>query len=472
MWLAGCSLAALSAALLSHAGGPWLLGVAGLIAAQGALMAARAARLPTWAAWPAVILCAAIGAVGFDGWEVAAYVALVALLLLLVDRFTALSVKLSTFVVPTSGAGTPAQGTMTLMSPVARELAHARRESWPLSVVSLSVPVGRGSSRRLAKVAQELVLSLRRSDVIVRALSDRLAVVMPRLEGEAARAVLARALDGSEESILVGIATFPEDGLTWAALKDAARQREQPWAPGERDRGGGPAQRLTSPPRPVGADTRRAGEGEESDRAAVLLEVRSLGEAIRRVSDCAALVVAAPLVLPLVALCALAVRLDSPGPVFVRIERVGRDGRPFKLFKLRSMTADAEERKEALRHLNTLPWPDFKIADDPRITRVGRRLRKYSLDELPQLLNVLRGEMTLVGPRPCSVRLGDYEPWQGERLEVTPGLAGRWQAEARGSADFATRCRLDIRQAQGSVRASLVLLIATLRSVLRSRGAL
>ena len=116
--------------------------------------------------------------------------------------------------------------------------------------------------------------------------------------------------------------------------------------------------------------------------------------------------------------------------------------------KLRSMTADAEARKEALRHMNTLAWPDFKIADDPRITRVGRVLRKYSLDELPQLLNVVRGEMTLVGPRPCSVRLVDYEPWQGERLEVTPGLAGRWQAEARGIADFATRCRLDILQGE------------------------
>ena len=93
-----------------------------------------------------------------------------------------------------------------------------------------------------------------------------------------------------------------------------------------------------------------------------------------------------------------------------------------------------------------MAWPDFKIADDPRVTRVGRMLRKYSLDELPQLYNVLRGEMTLVGPRPCSVKLADYDLWQVERLDVTPGIVGRWQAEGRGRMDFAERCRLDIRQ--------------------------
>jgi lipopolysaccharide/colanic/teichoic acid biosynthesis glycosyltransferase len=473
MWLAGCSLAALSAALLSHAGGPWLLGVAALIVAQGALMAGRAARLPAWAAWPAVVVCVAIGALGFDGWEVAAYVGLVAPLLLLVDRFAALSVGLSTYVVPTTGAGIRTPGTMTLTSPVARELAHARREGWPLSVVSISVPPRRGSSRQIAKLAQELVPSLRRSDVIVRALSDRLVVVMPRTPAGGASAVLARALAGHEGIVLIGIATFPEDGLTWGALKEAAQLREQPWTPVSGSGGGGPAEPIAPErDRALSEAPATAREEEESDRTAVLFELRSPGDALRRVSDLTAVALAAPVLLPLIALCALAVKLDSPGPAVVRIERVGRDGRPFGLMKLRSMTADAEARKEALRHMNTLAWPDFKIADDPRITRVGRVLRKYSLDELPQLLNVVRGEMTLVGPRPCSVRLVDYEPWQGERLEVTPGLAGRWQAEARGSADFATRCRLDILQAQGSIRADLVLVIATLRSVLRSRGAL
>ena len=180
----------------------------------------------------------------------------------------------------------------------------------------------------------------------------------------------------------------------------------------------------------------------------------------------------ATLLLPLVAVLGIAVKLGSPGPAFVRIRRLGRDGRPFELLKLRSMTRDADRMKEALSHLNTMPWPDFKISEDPRVTRVGRVLRKYSLDELPQLYNVLRGDMTLVGPRPCSVKLEDYDLWQSERLDVTPGLVGRWQAEGRGSVDFAERSRLDIRQARSrSIRVNLQLVVATIRSVFVSRGA-
>ncbi len=204
----------------------------------------------------------------------------------------------------------------------------------------------------------------------------------------------------------------------------------------------------------------------------VLFEARPLVPQPRRVVDLLLLALSAPLVVPLVTLLAIAVKLDSPGPAFVRISRVGRDGKPFGLLKLRSMDRDAERMKEELKHLNSMVWPDFKIADDPRVTRLGRLLRRSSLDELPQLHNVLRGEMTLVGPRPCSVALADYIPWQTGRLDVTPGLVGRWQAEGRGSADFVARCRLDIRQARSrSLRISVQLFVTTLRSVFRSRGA-
>ena len=204
-----------------------------------------------------------------------------------------------------------------------------------------------------------------------------------------------------------------------------------------------------------------------------LVELPSPGLGARRVLDLIVLLLVAPLVLPLVALLALLVKLDSPGPAFVRIKRVGRDGRCFDLFKLRSMSRDAEALKATVMHLNTMQWPDFKIVDDPRITRVGRRLRKYSLDELPQLLNMLRGEMTLVGPRPCSVAVAEYALWQTERLDVTPGIVGRWQAESRGAVDFSGRCRLDIVQSRSrSLRLSARLTLATIRSVLISRGAL
>ena len=192
----------------------------------------------------------------------------------------------------------------------------------------------------------------------------------------------------------------------------------------------------------------------------------------RRLLDLVVLTVAAPLVVPLVLVLAALVKLDSPGPAFIRHRRVGRAGRRFDLFKLRTMVEDADELKEQLRHLNVLPWPDFKIPDDPRVTRVGRLLRRSSLDELPQLWNVVRGEMTLIGPRPCSIPLERYALWQTERLEVTPGIVGVWQATARGKASFAERCSLDIRQARSlSVPRALALSASTVVAVLTGRGA-
>jgi lipopolysaccharide/colanic/teichoic acid biosynthesis glycosyltransferase len=209
-----------------------------------------------------------------------------------------------------------------------------------------------------------------------------------------------------------------------------------------------------------------------ADQLAVLVETRPFTQRARRITDLLVLALAAPVVVPVIALLAVVVKLDSRGPAFVRIRRLGHQGRPFGVLKLRSMTRDADRMKEGLRHLNTLAWPDFKIAEDPRVTRTGRWLRKYSLDELPQLYNVLRGEMTLIGPRPCSVKVADYELWQTERLDAIPGVVGRWQAEGRGTLDFTGRCRLDIHQAQSrSVRTSLQLIVATVRSVLVSKGA-
>jgi len=136
------------------------------------------------------------------------------------------------------------------------------------------------------------------------------------------------------------------------------------------------------------------------------------------------------------------------------------------------MVRDADQLKPELGHLNMLPWPDFKIANDPRVTRVGRWLRRMSLDELPQLWNVLRGEMTLVGPRPCSVDIGHYELWQTERLEAKPGLFGRWQAIGRAKVSFAERCRMDIGQMKAhSVAAEIRLTGRTLFALLGGRGA-
>jgi exopolysaccharide biosynthesis polyprenyl glycosylphosphotransferase len=170
-----------------------------------------------------------------------------------------------------------------------------------------------------------------------------------------------------------------------------------------------------------------------------------LGPLLKRafdvVSSAAALLVAAPLFAGIAA----AVKLDSPGPVFYRAPRAGRKGRTFPCFKFRTMTADADSLKEALRERNERCGPFFKISDDPRITRLGRLLRRYSLDELPQLWNVLRGEMSMVGPRPHP--LDDCRRYQLEylrRLDVSPGITGLWQVTARHDSSFQRGLALDL----------------------------
>ncbi len=151
-----------------------------------------------------------------------------------------------------------------------------------------------------------------------------------------------------------------------------------------------------------------------------------------------------PVVLPLMVAISLAIYLESPGKVIFTQLRTGQHGHRFKMLKFRTMVVNAEELKATYAHLNILPSPDFKIPNDPRITRVGKILRKTSLDELPQLINVLRGEMSLVGPRPTSFAADRYTLWHTVRLEVQPGMTGLWQVKGRNVTTFDERLRLDI----------------------------
>ncbi|MFH1632807.1 MAG: sugar transferase [Chloroflexota bacterium] len=138
-------------------------------------------------------------------------------------------------------------------------------------------------------------------------------------------------------------------------------------------------------------------------------------------------------------------KIESPrGTVFFMQERTGKGGERFKMYKFRTMVMDAESQKQELAHLNELRWPDFKITNDPRMTRIGNLLRKTSLDELPQIINVLRGEMSMVGPRPTSFSAQTYALWQTERLDVIPGITGVWQLVGRGETEFDERLRMDI----------------------------
>jgi exopolysaccharide biosynthesis polyprenyl glycosylphosphotransferase len=193
-----------------------------------------------------------------------------------------------------------------------------------------------------------------------------------------------------------------------------------------------------------------------------------LKRAMDIVLSAAALLVTAPLF----AVIALAIRLDSPGGVLYRGRRMGKKGRTFVCYKFRTMEPDADQKKALLRQRNEREGPFFKIADDPRVTRVGRLLRRYSLDELPQLWNVLRGEMSLVGPRPHP--LDDVERYRAEhfrRLEVTPGMTGLWQVAARSDPSFRRSMALDFEYIdRWSLTLDLRILCRTIPVVLQGNG--
>lgn len=186
-------------------------------------------------------------------------------------------------------------------------------------------------------------------------------------------------------------------------------------------------------------------------------------------------VAAALLVLtaPLLLLIALAVKLDSPGPVIFRQRRVGKNGREFTFYKFRGMVADAEARLHEVAHLNEVDGPIFKSRRDPRVTRVGRVLRRTSLDELPQLWNVLRGDMSLVGPRPpLPAEVAKYEPWQRDRLLAPGGITGLWQVSGRNLLGFEDMVRLDLEYiTRWSLWLDLRILLRTMLVVLTARGA-
>ena len=170
---------------------------------------------------------------------------------------------------------------------------------------------------------------------------------------------------------------------------------------------------------------------------------------------------------------ALLVKLDSPGPIFFRQTRVGQDGRPFRMFKFRTMVDHAEEMLPQLVDLEGLSQPAFKLHSDPRVTRAGRVLRRWSVDEVPQLLNVLAGEMSLVGPRPEQVEVvARYTDDQRRRLAVKPGMTGPMQVSGRGDLPFEERLALELTYiGRYSLRLDLRILLQTIPAVVRGDGA-
>ena len=193
----------------------------------------------------------------------------------------------------------------------------------------------------------------------------------------------------------------------------------------------------------------------------------------KRLTDLFLVLVTAIAWLPAIGICALLIKLESwKDPVFFAQQRTGKGGRRFCMYKFRTMVSNAEELKSQLMHLNELKWPDFKITNDPRITRVGRFLRKTSLDEIPQLFNVIKGDMSLVGPRPTSFAPATYSLWHTERLDVIPGLTGLWQILGRASTEFDERLRMDIAYIERrSWSFDMRLLLLTVPAMLKQKGA-
>lgn len=199
---------------------------------------------------------------------------------------------------------------------------------------------------------------------------------------------------------------------------------------------------------------------------------RPVYEFFKRCFDFGVCLCLLPFVLPVLLVCMLLIWLEDPGPIWFVQYRTGQFGRRFAMYKLRTMVTNAEEMKQELLHLNELTLPDFKIANDPRVLKIGKLLRKTSLDELPQIFNVLKGDMSLVGPRPTSFSADTYSLWHTERLEARPGITGLWQISGRSDVDFDDRLRLDVEylRRRGFLY-DLKLLVMTVVAVIKPKGA-
>jgi len=203
------------------------------------------------------------------------------------------------------------------------------------------------------------------------------------------------------------------------------------------------------------------------------LSIQGWNLVLKRAADLLMTSVLGLLALPLILLIALAIRLDSQGPIIYQQKRIGKNGKPFTCHKFRSMVTDADALRPVIADQNEATGPLFKMRNDPRQTRVGRFLRRYSLDELPQLYNILCGEMSLIGPRPnLPFEVDQYQEWHKKRLSVSPGLTGLWQVSGRSDLTFDEMVLLDIYYVENwSLALDLHILLRSIPAVVRGRGA-
>jgi lipopolysaccharide/colanic/teichoic acid biosynthesis glycosyltransferase len=333
---------------------------------------------------------------------------------------------------------------------IARERARSDRTGDPFSLVTFQAREAETARETLARLAKILRRRVRWTDEIGWLDRQRLAVALPSTPYEGAVKIaddVCLAFPPSHLPPLCEIYCYPSDQIPGRARRHGARKKQS-----ARVRSLFESGRRVRPMEPLFVQSTPVG---------------------KRAFDLAAAATALILLSPLLAMVALAVKFTSAGPVLFRQRRVGRGGRLFVMYKFRSMVADAESQKRSLAALNGRDGPAFKMPGDPRITYLGRWLRRTSLDELPQLWNVLRGEMSLVGPRPlpCDEADGCCR-WHRERLDVAPGLTCIWQVNGRSSVPFQDWMRMDLqyirtRSALGDIR----LLLQTVWAVASQRGA-
>lgn len=194
---------------------------------------------------------------------------------------------------------------------------------------------------------------------------------------------------------------------------------------------------------------------------------------MKRAVDIAGAALGLVIISPIMLIVAITIKIESKGPIIFKQQRCGIGGKPFTFYKFRSMVNDAEDKKIHLWELNEREGPVFKIANDPRLTSIGKFIRRWSIDEVPQLFNVLIGDMSLVGPRPPTLdEVPGYDNWQNRRLDVKPGITCIWQVYARHNKCFDTWVRMDIEYARRlSLLFDLKILLKTLPAVLSGKGA-
>ncbi|MEM1444743.1 MAG: sugar transferase [Planctomycetota bacterium] len=370
-----------------------------------------------------------------------------------------------------------------------RERSRIDRSGGVMSLIVFHVPkrrwFGRRKMRRLVAVLAE---QLRISDEVGIIDQGRAFALLPDTEALGAE-VLARRLQRHliAEGMAVNFAVFRyASGQNRGSDDNARNQNDRRKPPGGSGGASGdsttangktsnwddipPPLRIAS----VGLEEEAMDTKNAEDRAACL--VSTFAEHLpwwKRGLDLAIASTAMVIALPVLLVAAAAIRLEGPGPIFFKQQRMGAGRRPFSIYKLRTMVVDAERRRDDLVELNEQDGPAFKIRHDPRITRVGRFLRASSLDELPQLINVLRGDMTLVGPRPLPVHEAEAcDDWHDARHSVHPGLTCIWQVTGRSRVSFDDWARMDLAYiSRRSVWRDLKILFATLPAVLRGEGA-